>query len=150
MECRAARKKLKEYASNQIHEESELLAMDKHIESCFVCKRELLLWQEVVSKQIETQRLASYVDGDFRSRVKYRMAKINSDMSLPPAVRRIMSIQKIFSSTTGRLVLQLIVLLFGLLYLIFVLKKGANIFSLFFIMLGFGMLFFLVLKKKKK
>ena len=149
MECKAVRKKLKEYVNHQILDENELLSMENHIETCLVCKRELLLWQEVTAKQQETGRLASYLDGDFRTRVKYRMAKINSDMTLPPAARRIMSMRKAFTSVTGRLILQIILLLIGVLYFVLVLKKGANLFSVFFIALGFGTLFFLVLRKKK-
>jgi anti-sigma factor RsiW len=150
MECKEVRKKLKEYASHQIHGENELLEMDKHIENCLVCKRELMLWQDVMSKQRETQQLASYMGGDFKIRAKQRVVKMNSDMSLPPAARRIMSMQKAFTSVTGRLVIQLIALLAGVLYFVMVLKKGANFLSVFFIALGFGTLFFLVLKKKKK
>lgn len=149
MECKDVRKKLKEYASHEIRVEQELLEMDKHIETCLICKRELLLWQEVMSKQKETQRLNSFLDGGFRSRVKYRMGKINSDSALPPAARRILSMQKAFTSVTGRLVMQIVLLLLGVLYLVFVLKKGTNLISLALIVLGFGTLFFLVLKKKK-
>ena len=150
MECKEVRKKLKEYAASQIYDVETLREMELHIETCEICKRELYLWQDVVAKQRETHRLASYLDGDFRTRVKYRMAKINSDMSLPPAARRILAIRKAFSSVTGRLVFQLTLLLLGVLYFVLVLKKGANLFSVFFIVLGFGTLFFLVLKKKKK
>ncbi|MEI7542664.1 MAG: hypothetical protein WCJ94_05380 [bacterium] len=149
MECKEVRKKLKEYASHEIHVEEELLAMDKHIETCLICKRELLLWQDVMSKQKENQRLNSLLEGGFRSRVKYRMGKINSDSALPPAARRILSMQKAFTSVTGRLVMQIALLLLGVLYLVFILKKGANIISLALIIIGFGTLFFLVIKKKK-
>jgi hypothetical protein len=150
MECKEVRKKLKEYAFNEIYVEDDLHAMEEHIAACVICKRELLLWQEVASKQKETMRLASYLEGDFRTRVKYRLARINSGATLPPAVRRLMSVQKAFTSEKGRLVLQLSLLLMGLIYFIFVLRKGTNIISLFFMIVGFGSLFFLVLKKKKK
>lgn len=148
MECRNARKRLKEYASNQILDENELLAMDAHIGSCPVCKRELLLWQEVVAKQMETNRLASHLDGDFKTRVKYRVNKINSEFSLPPAARRIMSIQKIFASPKGRLVIQIIALLIGVLFFMLFIKKGTNMLSVFFVALGFAALLTLILKKK--
>jgi anti-sigma factor RsiW len=150
MECKEVRKKLKEYAADEIYNEDALQEMELHIETCQVCKRELLLWQDVVAKQKETSRLASYLDGDFRTRVKYRMAKIDSDRNLPPAARRIMALQKAFRSVTGRLVLQLVLLLIGVLYFLLVMRKGANLFSVFFIVLGFGTLIFLLFQKKKK
>lgn len=129
-------------------DEKELLAMDEHIGSCPVCKRELMMWQDVVAKQIETQNLSSHLDGDFRSRVKYRMNKITSDLSLPPAARRILSIQKLFASAKGRLVIQIIVLLLGLLFFMIFIRKGTNMLSVFFILLGFAALLTLILKKK--
>jgi len=149
MECKEVRKKLKEYASNEIYSEETLEEMEVHISTCIICKRELLLWQEVVSKQKETARLASYLDKDFRTRVKYRLAKIDSDRGLPPAARRIMALQKAFGSVTGRLVLQLVILLVGVLYFVLVMKKGANLLSVFFIVVGFGTLIFMLFKKKK-
>jgi anti-sigma factor RsiW len=150
MECREVRKKLKEYASDVIYDEEILQEMELHIETCQVCKRELLLWQDVVAKQKENSKLASYLDGDFRTRVKYRMAKIESDRNMPPAARRIMALQKAFRSVTGRLVFQLVLLLIGVLYFLLVMRKGANLFSVFFIVLGFGTLIFLLFQKKKK
>lgn len=148
MECKVARKKLKEYASGMIHDEKELLSMDTHIESCMICKRELMLWQDVLAKQMEAQNLASHMDGDFRSRVKNRVNKINLDHTLPPAARRIMSLQKLFGSPKGRMVIQIIALLIGVLFFLLFIKKGTNMFSVFFVALGFSALLFLVLKKK--
>jgi hypothetical protein len=149
MECMEVRKKLKEYAALEIKDREVMREMEEHIETCVICKRELLMWQEVVAKQRETHRLSGYLDGDFRTRVNYRLGRINSDKSLPAAARKLNAMQKMFNSVTGRLVIQIFMLLLGVLYLVLVLKKGTNFLSVIFIIIGFGTLFFLVLKKKK-
>ena len=150
MECKEVRSKLKEYVTLEIKDEYILKQMEEHIENCVICKRELLLWQDVLAKQMETSRLASYLTGGFRSRVKYRLNRIEGDSSLPPAVKRIQAMQRLLTSPTGRLVVQILILLMGVLFLLFVLKKGTNIISLGFILLGFSMLLFLVIKNRKK
>lgn len=149
MEHKEVRAKLKEYAADEIKSRETMDEMALHIETCEICKRELLLWQEVFSKRMETQRLQQYLPVKFRDRVKYRMAQLEKEKNLPPAVMRMRALQKAFTSTTGRLIVQVSILLLGFIWFLFVMKKGVNPLSLIFMIIGFGALFFLVLKKKK-
>jgi anti-sigma factor RsiW len=149
MEHKEVRSKLKEYAADELRDKGTMDEMSVHIETCEICKRELFLWQEVMAKQIETRKLAQYLPEKFRDRVKYRMAQLDKEKNLPPAVMRIRAMQKMLTSTTGKLVVQISILLLGFLFFLLVMKKGANPISLVFLIIGFGSLFFLALKKKK-
>ena len=75
------RAKLKEYAEDRITDKTVEDEMAVHIETCEICKRELLLWQEVAEKRKANERFASYIPKTFRERVSYRMNKINSEDS---------------------------------------------------------------------
>jgi anti-sigma factor RsiW len=149
MEHREVRSRLKEYAADRITSREAMDEMAVHIEKCEICKRELMLWQDVMAKRRENERLTQYIPEKFRDRVKYRMDQLEKEKNLPPPVVRMRAMQKAFTSTTGRLVIQISILLLGFVWFLFVMKKGTNLISLFFLIAGFGALFFLVLKKKK-
>ena len=149
MDHKMVRAKLKEYALGEIDNKKKENEMTMHIEKCEICKRELLLWQELIDKQMVNERLASYIPKEFRDRVSYRMNKINSDSDLPPIVRRIHAMQKAMSSITGRLVVQVLILLAALIYLIMLKSHGLNIFAFVFMAIGFIVIFFVLLRKKK-
>ncbi|MGD0565732.1 MAG: hypothetical protein ABSA34_00180 [Candidatus Goldiibacteriota bacterium] len=149
MDHKQTRAKLKEYAEDMIIDKAVEREMAEHIETCEICKRELLLWQEVTETRKANERFASYIPKTFRERVSYRMNKINSDRDLPPVVRRMQAIQQAFSSVTGRLVVQVLILLAALIYLIMVKSHGLNLVALLFMAIGFVVIFFILLRKKK-
>lgn len=149
MDHKQTRARLKEYALGEIDSKQTENEMSLHIETCEICKRELLLWQDLIDKQVVNERLASYIPKEFRDRVSYRMNKINSDRDLPPIVRRIHAMQRAMSSVTGRLVLQVLILLAALIYLIMVKRQGLNVIAFVFMAIGFIVIFIVLLQKKK-
>ncbi len=150
MEHKDVRAKLKEYTVDELDKDT-MREMEIHIETCVICKKELLLWQEVIAKQKENARIRQFIpSGTFRERINYRMNRMESEKNLPPLIMRMKAIERALTSTTGRMIIQMSVLLLGFLWLLFVVKKGTSLLSLFFLMIGFGALFFLILKRKKK
>jgi anti-sigma factor RsiW len=149
MDHKQARTRLKEYALGEIADKEQEKEMTLHIEKCEICKRELLLWQELIDKQMVNERLASYIPKEFRDRVSYRMNKINSDRDLPPIVRRIHAMQRAMSSVTGKLIVQVLILLAALIYLIMVKRHGLNFIAFVFMAIGFIVIFIVLLRKKK-
>jgi hypothetical protein len=149
MDHKETRAKLKDYAEDMITDKAVEKEMAIHIETCEICKRELLLWQGLTETRKANERFASYIPKTFRERVSYRMNKINADRDLPPIVRRMQAMQQALSSVTGRLVVQVLILLAALIYLIMVKTHGLNLVALLFMAAGFIVIFFVLLRKKK-
>ncbi|MCX7698967.1 MAG: hypothetical protein N2114_05825 [Candidatus Goldbacteria bacterium] len=146
MECNIARKKLKDYVQNNITDIKEKNILEKHIKNCAICKRELYLWQEVLEKQKVISYHQSNLSSDIRERIKYRMTQIEKDKFLPPTVYRLQAISKIWSSTKGRLIIQILIILVSLIVIIKYMHGGKNLIVPFLILFGFIVLFIIMLK----
>jgi hypothetical protein len=150
IDCTEARKKLKEYAAGTIREKEQVLLMELHISGCELCKRELLLWQEVMDKQRAVGAMQAGMPEDLRGRVKYRIDKSAREAAVPPVVNRMKAMAGLFSSARGRLVI-LSALIFGA--LIFILQNayaGKSFLTPLLFGFGFFVLLLLVIFKNKK
>ncbi|MCX8093481.1 MAG: hypothetical protein N3E50_04870 [Candidatus Goldbacteria bacterium] len=150
MECNIVRKKLKDYVQNYITDIKEKNMLEEHIKNCAICKRELYLWQEVLEKQKIISNLQSNLSSDIRNRIKYRMTQIEKNKSLPPIVYRLQSIGKIWTSTKGRLIIQILIILVSLIVLVKYMYGGKNLLVPFLILFGFIVLFIIMLKGSKE
>lgn len=149
MECKVARKKLKDYAKNNISDIEEKNKLEEHIKNCPVCKRELYLWQEVIDKQKVISNLQGNLSSDIRSRIKYRINQLEKETSLPPSIYKLRAIGKIWSSTKGRLIIEVLIILASLVILFKYMHGGKNLFVPFLILFGFIVLFVVMLKWRK-
>ena len=146
MECFDARKKLKEYATDRIGSEAERLEMEAHINGCPVCKRELMMWQDLTEKQAAISRLQARLPVELKDRIKYRMQKNSKQPGVPPIVK-----QMHWLGGKGGMVIMLVLISVGLIY---VLRGAAGFkhsgFVAVLIFFGFAILFLLLLFRKQK
>jgi len=149
MECIYARKKLKDYVKGNIVDVEEKKQLEEHIKDCPVCKRELYMWQDVIEKQKVISNLQNNLSSDIRSRIKYRLHQSQKEASLPVAIHKLRAIGKIWSSTKGRLIIEIIIILASLIILFKYLHGGKSLLVPFLILFGFITLFFIMLKGRK-
>ncbi len=147
MECNRVRKNLREYAKDEIKDDSLISEMEAHIKGCPVCKKELLLWQDVLQRREQIKRMGG--DLSFRDRMRKRRKEADVDYRLPPVVRRLKAMDKLFSSVKGKLIIQVTFLLLAFLLFFMFINKETNIMVPILVVIGFGSIFFLVLRKKK-
>jgi|DewCreStandDraft_4_1066084.scaffolds.fasta_scaffold14969_4 hypothetical protein len=150
MECSVARKKLKDYAKGNIINTDEKLELENHIKDCAICKRELYLWQDVIEKQKIISNIQDNMPLNLRDRIKYRMNQSQKEKFLPPAIHRLRAMGKIWSSTKGRLIIEILIVLISLVILFKYMQGGKNLIVPFLIIFGFLVLFILMLKGKKE
>ncbi len=87
MEHNDVRKRLKQYTAGEIKDLALLSEMEKHIDTCYICKKELSMWNESLDRQKLLQELGKNLSPkDFRSRVGQRMASLDRNPNLPPFV----------------------------------------------------------------
>jgi len=148
MKCGKVRSKLKEYAEGKIYLSDEKGFMEKHIEKCPICMKELEMWQDVLNKQKKVKQMRS--DGNLAERVKKRKEKMERNQ---PAARKMLSMQKFLSDKMGCLVMQVILLMIivGIFYIFYTEEKSP----LFTILIGISavsMIFVLIknLKNNRK
>lgn len=150
MECSIARKKLKDYVKDNIIDIKEKKELEEHIENCVICKRELYLWQDVLEKQKVISNLQSNLSSDIRNRIKYRINQAGKEASLPPSIHKLRAIGKIWSSTKGRLIIEILIILASLVILYKYMHGGKNLLVPFLILFGFVVLFIIMLKGRKE
>ena len=147
MECDKCRKKLREYAENSIKDEFIVKEMEGHIKDCPVCKRELLMWQDVLERQRAVKKI---MPRELKDRVKTRMKSYNTDPQLPRVVRQLQSFNRMLTSPKGCLVVQIFLVLAGFMFYFFILRKDdTNIVMPVLIGVSFIAMIFLIFKKKK-
>ena len=143
MECADVRKRLKEYAGGAIQDPGERLRMEEHIKTCPVCKRELLMWQEVLDKQRVVSRMQSGLPKELKDRIKYRMAKNLKQPDLPPSIKKIQS----FAKGRGALIIVYLLTCAALLFLSRTVKFKNPVLEPMLFFTGFAILFLLLLFK---
>lgn len=146
MECYKCRKNLREYAAGEIHDKLLLKEMEEHINECYICKKELLMWQELIEKQKVLGKMRTGMD--LKDRLRMRMNAADSDMHLPMPMRHLKNISRAWRSNTGRLVLQVSIVLAGFIWVLAIKKYGVNVPALIFVLIGFFVMIFLMLKKR--
>jgi hypothetical protein len=145
MECAEIRKKLKEYANDEINSKEDLLKMETHIGRCEVCKRELLLWQEVMDKQRAVGGMQAGMPKELKDRIKYKMAGNQKHAAMAPMAKK-------FKALAGKGTLIAVFVLICIV-LIFILRSSNlkhSIIGPILIFSGFAILFLLVLFRGPK
>jgi hypothetical protein len=150
VEHKDVRKKLKEYAEGKIKDELLKKEMEEHIDGCYICKKELSLWQDVIEKQKAVNEMSKNIPvTDFRSRVSGRMASVNRDPNLPPAVRQLRQMSSFLSRyAAGALMLRTLISLIFVFLIVMALVKG-KIIAFCLLVVSFFAFFWLSLQKKK-
>ena len=88
MECMEVRKKLKEYAGDEISDKVLIRKMEAHIDTCPICKQELFMWQEVLENQRAVNRMqAGGMSKELKDRIKYRTSRSEKISKLPAFFR---------------------------------------------------------------
>ncbi|MEI7640528.1 MAG: hypothetical protein WCJ46_03340 [bacterium] len=146
MECAESRKKMKLYAAKEIKEPAVIADMEAHIEKCYICKKELMLWQEVLGRQTALKELREKTE--FKDRIKAQMKKNDINPQLPPGVRGIDAVSRVWKNKTGKLVIQVSLVLLGVIWVALISKYGINIPALIFALIGFGALIYIMIKNK--
>ena len=111
MECGEARKKLKDYAAGAMPGKEERASLEAHVALCPVCKKELLLWQDVLDRQAAVRGLQRNLPEELRQRLKYRAAILQKVAMQPPLMNRLKAISRMWESPTGRLLIQIFFLM---------------------------------------
>lgn len=149
MECAESRKKLQDYSRGAIKDEALLKDLESHIESCALCKHELYMWQELLSRQSRSGLRAP--SGSFAERVNQHMRFINSDANIPPMARMVNDMNKSISSPKGCLVMQVIMVMLALAVIVLVRKGlGQQLNPLVMILFGVSLVCLIALLVRKK
>ena len=146
MECLQCRKKLRFYAAKELHDKAVIAEMMEHIESCYICKKELLQWQEVLNSQIALKELRSKTE--FKDRIKQHLKKNTVNPQMPAGVKALDAIASVWKNKTGRLAVQVSIVLLGVIWVAAVSKYGINIPALIFSLIGFGAMIYLMARKR--
>lgn len=150
MECNAARKRLKDFAKGNIVDIEEKKELEEHIKDCAICKRELYMWQDVIEKQKVISNLQGNLSPSLRGRIKYRLNQMQKEEFLPPSIHKLRAIGRIWSSTKGRLIIEILIILASLIILFKYMHGGKNLLVPFLILFGFVVLFVIMLKGRKE
>jgi len=145
MECIQARKIMKEYAADEILSNAERLEIEAHISGCPVCKRELLLWQEVLDKQRAIGRMQAGMPRQLKDRIKYRMTKNQNQANLPQLVKKIQS----FTKRKGTLITLFVLICVALIFIFRTVNFKSAILGPILFFSGFAIIFLLLLFKGK-
>lgn len=147
MECSEARKKLKEYAVDAIKNRDEIYAIEAHVSGCEVCKRELLLWQEVTEKRAAIKKMQAKMPVALSDRIKYRMLKNDKQADMPPMLKKL----GLFAGNKGVMIVTLALIMGAL---VFIIMNAPSFYQKLFgpvlIFCGFAVLFLLVLFRGKR
>ncbi|GEM_PF-1410937 len=145
IECDKIRKKLKDYAADDIKDELLIKKIEEHLEKCIICKRELLLWQDVLEKQKIIRNIN--LSNDFKDRIKKRIKSLESGPEVPRVVRQVNAINTFLTSPKGCLLTQIFIITAGFLFVILFLYKETNILFIFLVLLATASMMFLLFKK---
>ncbi|MCE5301306.1 MAG: hypothetical protein LLG37_10615 [Spirochaetia bacterium] len=145
MECKQVRKKLKDYATDEIGDKGIIQEMEDHIGSCQVCMRELLLWQDVTEKQRALNRMS----GGLSDRMDKRMRETNRNIHLPPIMRRVEAMRMFSMSPVVKIIVQVLLLAAALLLMYAATRNGINIFAVILFGIGFMTVIAMMFRKKK-
>jgi anti-sigma factor RsiW len=146
MECSRVRKKLKEYANDEITNTDERLLMEEHVAGCPVCKRELLLWQEVMDRQRAVRGMQSKMPKELKDRIKYRMQKLQKGPGAPPLLKKMSA----FTGKKGSLIIMFILICAALLSIFHFGYFKSRIVVPMLVFFGFAILFWLMLFRGNK
>lgn len=142
MECADYRKKLKEFSEGAVKDGLFYKEMEAHITGCAICKKELLLWQELKDKKQEIEELQKNLTSDSLVRIKYRLASSGREPEYPPAVKKLRQANSMLAMITRRMTGTVIILL----ALVFIYKAVSGGFQPLTIMLiSFAFMIFAVL-----
>ncbi len=145
IECNKIRKKLKDYATDDIKDELLIKEIEEHLEKCIICKRELLLWQDVLEKQKIIKNIN--LNENFTDRIKKRIKSLESGPEVPRLVRQVNAINTFLVSPKGCLLTQIFIITAGFLFVILFLYKGTNILFVFLVLIAAASMIFLLFKK---
>jgi len=149
LDCAECRKKLKEYAEGVI--EPKLAAgIEEHVEKCPICKKELLLWQDVMDKQAAIRGLQRTLPSELRERLKYRAKLLEKEMTGPPVAGRLKAFSTAWGSPKVRLILHIFFLMAVMLFSLWVLRGGKNILATVLVIFGFAVVFIVMIFKRVK
>ncbi len=153
MECAEVRKKLKEYANNEIGEKYARAAMERHIQGCPVCKRELLMWQEVIDRQRAVKGLQSKMPKELKDRIKYRMDKSAKSSRVPAALKKLQAMGNIWNSPLGIVIMGITALVAPVIVIMVLFRTmhpGKSMLAPLLVVFGFAVVFIVMIVKSKK
>lgn len=152
MECIEVRKKLKEYAADEIRDKTLVKEMEEHIAGCPICKQELFMWQEVLEKQRAVIGMqAVVVSKELKDRIKYRMSQSEKASKLPAFLRVKRAPGGFWNSILGMIIQLGFVLACGVIFGLFVFKRhGHNMIAMLLVFFGFAVLSGLMIMKGRK
>jgi len=147
VECQFVRKKLRDYAANNITDTDLIKKIENHIEKCIICRRELLLWQDVLQKQEILKKMNVPMD-NFRDRIKERMKSLEKNPEMPRLLKQMNALNLFLTSPKGCLITQLLILTASFLFIMLFFKKGVSFLFILFFLLSLGAMFYLLLKNR--
>jgi anti-sigma factor RsiW len=150
MECIEARKKLKEYVKDEIQNVEERLQVEAHVKDCPVCKRELLMWQEVAEKQRSVGRMQAGMPKELKDRLRYRMVKAEKEAAVPQVIKRMQAMSGLLGPGKGRLIMIMCMVFAALIFILKTTNGNKGILAPALILFGFAVLFAIMLFKGKK
>ncbi len=145
LKCGNIRKKLKDYALGQIEDEIFKKEIEEHLEKCIICKRELLLWQDVLEKQKLLKNIT--LNKSFKERIEKRIKSLENGPEVPRLVRQINAINTFLTSPKGCLLTQILIITAGFLFVLLFLHKGTNFLFVFLVLIAAFSMIFLLFKK---
>ncbi|HDQ25740.1 MAG TPA: hypothetical protein ENN43_03220 [bacterium] len=148
MRCEDARKMLKDY-SKGFTEEEDLGPLEEHIKGCDICKRELMLWQDLGQKNRKLSSMKAGMPKELSEKVRARAKKAHSDAHLPPMARKINRIQSSLGSRRGMMLMQIVIFL-GVLVFLYIFTHRDSIVVPFFMVVAIILLIAVILKKPHK
>jgi hypothetical protein len=147
VECQFVRKKLRDYAANNITDTDLIKKIENHIEKCIICRRELLLWQDVLQKQEILKKMNVPMD-NFKDRIKERMKSLEKNPEMPRLLKQTNTLNLFLTSPKGCLITQLLILTASFLFIMLFFKKGVSFLFILFFLLSLGAMFYLLLKNR--
>jgi anti-sigma factor RsiW len=153
MECMDVRKKLKDYVKDEITDKSTKLEMEEHINTCPICKKELLMWQDVIDRQRGAGgKQAAGMPKELMDRIRYRTARAEKISKLPAFFRIKRAPGGFWNSMLGMIIQIAFILVSGIIFglLLGIKRHGHGIVVPLLVLFGFTILFILMLIKGRK
>lgn len=147
MNCADYRKKMKEFSRDEIKDELFLKEMHEHVSECAVCKKELLLWQELNDKRQEVAEMQKNLNSDGFSGLKYRHTSSNREPDYPPVVKKLRQANSMMAMITRRMTGTVIILL-GLVFIYKAMSGGFKPLTIMLITFAFLIFTLLFLRSK--
>jgi len=152
VECADARKQLKEYTLGDIPSGPAREQLENHIEGCAVCRKELLLWQDVMDRQVAIRGMQRTLPAELRERLKYRAKISEKEKQFAEAGGgKIKALAAAWASPKFRLLVQIFFLMAVMIFALFVLRGSKNLAAPAMVIGGFAVVFsIMILKRLKK